>query len=171
MSTRAQVDELFGAGGGDGVPGGGNRCPNDLFVYNANSKACYFFVHSPFSKQVLDWERGKSVCAENGAEMAHVSTEAEQEWLNRFVRTVFNDDRMKFWLGARKEAHVDPLGRWEDDGTTMPSGDDWQFWADEEMGQPNIVLAHHCLLLDEGRWEWQPCSQQHPFICKARLKD
>ena len=83
MSTRDQVDELLSGGGASGH----HRlqpCPNDLFVFNANLKACYLFVHSPVGSNVLDWETAEKYCDENQASLAHVREEAEQQWLNRF---------------------------------------------------------------------------------------
>ena len=93
MPTRHQVEEA--------LQGANGPCPNDLYVYNVHWGACYLFVHSPIGNNVLNWEAAEEYCDEQQASLVHVESEAEQEWINRFIRLTVNDDREEYWLGAK----------------------------------------------------------------------
>ena len=90
---------------------------------------------------------------------------------NRFIRLSVNDDKMKFWLGARKIHNREFFGKWSDDDSTMYPDDGYTNWAEKKSGENKEEKTDQCLLLDRGKWEWQQCSNQSPFICKASVKN
>ena len=168
MATRRQIDAYF-LHGGDGPA---SPCPNDLFVLNLEQRACYLFAHSPIGQNVFDWNQAEEYCRENSADLAHVRTEAEQQWINRFIRTTVNDDKMQYWLGAKREK-TQSLGRWIEDGMDLISdGNQFVKWLDPAEGEPVSPDGKgraQCLLLDKGGWKWDACSNEKPFICKALM--
>ncbi|XP_048643791.1 C-type lectin domain family 4 member D isoform X7 [Marmota marmota marmota] len=127
-----------------------NCCPIGWKGFQSN---CYI----PFNDNKT-WAESERNCSEMGAHLATISTEAEQNFMTKFL-----DRRFSYFLGLTDE---DMEGQWHWVDQT-PFNPHMAFWHENE---PNNFQEEDCVVIvnDQDKWAWNdfPCNFETSRICK-----
>ncbi|XP_054446943.1 C-type lectin domain family 4 member D [Pteronotus mesoamericanus] len=127
-----------------------NCCPVGWGAFQSN---CYFPFHDSNT-----WAESERICAELGAHLATINTEAEQSFIIQYLERQFS-----YFLGLSRE---NPQGSWQ--------------WVDRTPFNPRMVLWHkggpnnqqkeNCVVLvnDQNKWAWNniSCNSKASRICQ-----
>ncbi|XP_076708731.1 C-type lectin domain family 4 member D-like [Callospermophilus lateralis] len=127
-----------------------NCCPIGWEGFQSN---CYL----PFNDNKT-WAESERNCSEMGAHLATISTEAEQNFMTKFL-----DRRFSYFLGLTDE---DMEGQWHWVDQT-PFNPHMAFWHEDE---PNNFQEEDCVVIVnvQDKWAWNdfPCNFETSRICK-----
>ncbi|XP_025048539.1 C-type lectin domain family 17, member A [Alligator sinensis] len=121
------------------------QCPRGWAWFQ---RTCYYF-----STAVKTWPEAKVFCAEHGAHLVIINTEAEQDFV---VETAAG--KRGHWLGLSDQ---DTEAKWLwVDGTSLTLS----FWS---SGEPNNAGTENCVtMLPDGRWNDLHCYKTDYWICE-----
>ena len=97
-------------------------------------------------------------CAEEDAELVHIQSPAENDWVRRVAADIRPQD---YWLGLTDRAEQGDF-RW-------PDGSDSEGFSRWRGGEPNGGDREDCVSLrpQEGAWYDRRCSDEVAVICEA----
>ncbi|XP_072042492.1 uncharacterized protein [Amphiura filiformis] len=143
---------------GDGLTCTVDTCPPG---WTSSCEFCYFKNNDV---PLTFWE-ARSDCQERGSELTSVRDEAEQRFLNDFVRS----DNVNVWIGL---TDVVTEGSWKWDDGTLYGYTNWAPQQPDNSG--GIEDCAHFRYGDElGLWNDLPCDSPwvSDYICKMRRPD
>ncbi|MBZ3883244.1 C-type lectin domain family 4 member D, partial [Sciurus carolinensis] len=127
-----------------------NCCPIGWQVFQSE---CYF----PFNDNKT-WAESEKNCSGMGAHLATISTEAEQNFVAKFL-----DRRFSYFLGLTDE-NMEGQWHWVDQ---TPFNPHMAFWHENE---PNNFQEENCVVIVnvQDKWAWNdfPCNFETSRICK-----
>ncbi|XP_055521571.1 C-type lectin domain family 4 member C-like [Leucoraja erinacea] len=119
---------------------------------------CYYF-----SKELLDWDKSRQECIDQGSELLVVRNKKEQKFAGS------HDPQSVFWIGLRELPHL-LSWRWIDGSPLL---DDVTFW---DKGYPDSYFDYEmedfkfCVGMRNNAWVNMVCAATQRRICKRRTE-
>ncbi|KAM4015973.1 layilin isoform 2-T2 [Anomaloglossus baeobatrachus] len=143
---------------------------------NGKEKPCYKIIYFHDTSRRLSFQEAQDECRRDGGDLMTIKSEAEQELIQKLIRSIPASDG-DFWLGLRRIEDESPgssdcqsLYSWVDG--SKPTF--WNWYADEpSCGSEVCVVMYYQPFASPGvggqymfQWNDDRCNMKNNFICK-----
>ncbi|XP_070537336.1 C-type mannose receptor 2-like [Ptychodera flava] len=130
-------------------------CGGDLEWYYYGGK-CYYVTNTESANR-MSWQNARNFCNLNGAVLASIHTQQEQELI---LSLVDMRNTWAAWIGLR-EYEASSVYSWSD-GTPL----DYTFWSPNEPNDANGEEQCVEMRAHDGMWNDNNCGDRLSFVCK-----